>query len=392
MSLEDKSFDRIDETDLQALCTGQEREGKILEFKEAQAGNSEGDRKEFLADVTSFANTSGGHLIFGIKETGGVATEICGISIDDPDAEVLRMENLLTSGVQRRLSGYAIKPLHLRNGKAAIIIRIPRSWALPHRVILGGHDKFYARNSAGKYPLDVPELQASFLLSETTIERIRGFRVDRLARINGGETPVSMPRGPKTVLHVIPLNAFAPGVNLNVSSFENDIRWLPLIHSPGGMSHRHNFDGFVTFSSQRNGEESLNYAQIFRNGSIEAVNASFIREYEGQRLIGGSGWEDSLINVLPSFFQALTRLNVQPPALVMLSALGVKGYTMYVSTILGPEGDPIDRDILMAPEIMVESFSDDPGKILKPAFDTIWNAAGHPRSLSYDEHGERIRH
>lgn len=98
-----------------------------------------------------------------------------------------------------------------------------------------------------------------------------------------------MPRGPKTVLHVIPLNAFAPGVNLNVSSFENDIRWLPLIRSPGGMSHRHNFDGFVTFSSQRNGEESLNYAQIFRNGSIEAVNASFIREHEGQRLIGGAG-------------------------------------------------------------------------------------------------------
>lgn len=142
MSLEDKSFDRIDETDLQALCTGQEREGKILEFKESQPGNSDGDKKEFLADATSFANTSGGHLIFGIKETGGVATEICGISIDDPDAEVLRMENLLRSGVQRRLSRYAIKPLHLRNEKAAIIIRIPRSWALPHRVILGGMTSF----------------------------------------------------------------------------------------------------------------------------------------------------------------------------------------------------------------------------------------------------------
>lgn len=75
----------------------------------------------------------------------------------------------------------------------------------------------------------------------------------------------------------------------------------------------------------------------------------------------------------------------------MLSVLGVKGYTMYVSTILGPEGDPIDRDILMAPEIMVESFSDDPGQILKPAFDTIWNAAGHPRSLGYDEQGRRIQ-
>lgn len=68
MPLEDKPFESIDETDLQALCTGQEREGKTLEFKEMQLGTSDGDKKEFLADVTSFANTSGGHLIFGIKE------------------------------------------------------------------------------------------------------------------------------------------------------------------------------------------------------------------------------------------------------------------------------------------------------------------------------------
>ena len=393
MPLDNKPFENIDETDLQAICTGQEREGKTLEYKAVQLGTSDGDKKEFLADVTSFANTSGGHLIFGIKETGGIATELSGMSIDDPDGEILRMENLLRSGVQRRLSGYAIRPIPLRNGKAAIIIRVPRSWALPHRVVLGGHDKFYARSSAGKYPLDVPELQALFLLSQTTAERIRDFRADRLAHLNANETPVVLPRGPKTVLHVIPLNAFAPGVNLNVSSFENDIRQLPLIRSPGGMSHRHNFDGFVTYSAQRSGEESLNYAQIFRNGSIEAVNASLIREYDGHRLIGGSAWEQSLIDVLPSYFQAQTRLNVQPPALVMLSVLGVKGYTMYVSGIeVGLNGgDPIDRDILVAPEILVENFSDEPGQVLKPAFDAIWNAAGYPRSLSYDERGQRIQ-
>jgi hypothetical protein len=391
MPLDDRPFDSIVETDLQALLNDQEREGKTLEFKEAQPGNSDGDRKEFLADVTSFANTSGGHLIFGIKESGGIATEVCGISVD-PDAELGRMENLLRTGVQHRLSGYAIRAIALQNRKTAIIIRVPRSWALPHRVTLGGHDKFYARNSTGKYSLDVPQLQSLFLLSETTAERIRDFRADRLTRINGNETPVLIPRGPKTILHVIPFSAFTPGTNLNVSAFENDIRALPPIRSPGGgLSHRHNFDGFVTFSSSRDGEESLNYVQIFRSGSIEAVNASLIREHNGQMVIGGYAWEQSLIDKLPSYLQAQSRLNVQLPVFIMLSVLGVKGYSMYVPPGSFDSGDTIDRDMLIAPEIMVEKFDSDAAQILKPAFDVIWNAAGFSGSLSYDSQGQRRR-
>jgi len=33
-----------------------------------------------------------------------------------------------------------------------LVVRSERSWIGPHRVVLKGHDKFYARNSAGNIP------------------------------------------------------------------------------------------------------------------------------------------------------------------------------------------------------------------------------------------------
>lgn len=51
-------------------------------------------------------------------------------------------------------------------------------------------------------------------------------------------------------------------------------------------------------------------------------------------------------------------------------------------------GYPIDRDALISPEILVESFEIDPTKVMRPIFDSIWNAAGWPRSMNYDEAGE----
>ena len=125
-------------------------EGKIREYKEILPDNTDANKKEFLADVSSFSNTSGGHLIFGIKETDGLPTDLLGLSIANIDAEILRLENIIRDGIEPRILSISVQDIPLENMKIILIIYIPRSWALPHRVIFGGHSKFYARNSAGK--------------------------------------------------------------------------------------------------------------------------------------------------------------------------------------------------------------------------------------------------
>ena len=72
------------------------------------------------------------------------------------------------------------------------------------------HSRFYSRNSAGKYPLDVHELRAAFAMSERTAERTRAFRAERLAHVISGETPVAMLDGAKTVLHINSIQRIRP--------------------------------------------------------------------------------------------------------------------------------------------------------------------------------------
>jgi len=70
-------------------------------------------------------------------------------------------------------------------------------------------------------------------------------------------------------------------------------------------------------------------------------------------------------------------LNIDLPVLLFLTLVGVRGYSMT------DEVNTIDRDILLLPEIIIEESYDIIAKdILKPCFDSIWNACGFPRSLN----------
>lgn len=59
---------QIDAAQLEALRADGVREGRQLEYKECLPGNSDDDKREFLADVTSLANAAGGDLIFGVRD------------------------------------------------------------------------------------------------------------------------------------------------------------------------------------------------------------------------------------------------------------------------------------------------------------------------------------
>jgi hypothetical protein len=228
----DKSFADITKLDLEGLISAQVHEGKTIEYKGVLPGGSDGDRKEFLADVSSFSNTIGGHLLYGVQETGGLPIALPGVDAESADKSIQRLESLLRDGIQPRLPGVQIKPIPVSASMVVIVLRIARSWALPHRVIFGGHDKFYGRNATGKYPLDVPELRGLFALSESTAERIRAFRAERVMTAAADDGPVPLGNGPKTILHIVPFGAFAPGVSFNLTPLADDPQPLHRLRPP----------------------------------------------------------------------------------------------------------------------------------------------------------------
>ena len=201
-----KNIDQITEADLQVLIDNEVLEGKTIEYKQELPSNPDSEKKEFLADVSSFANAIGGDLIYGISEdpVTKAPIELTGLDIKNADKEISRLDSMIRDGIEPRMPGVVIQPCSLSNSKTALIIRIPKSWINPHRVTYKGHDKFYARSSNGKYPLDVSELRIAFNLSETLAERIRKFREERISKIYANDMPVPFTNNAKIVLHLIP--------------------------------------------------------------------------------------------------------------------------------------------------------------------------------------------
>jgi predicted HTH transcriptional regulator len=138
-------LDAIPEADLLNLISSGVMEGKTIEYKRELPGGQDVDRKEFLADVSSFANTAGGDLLFGVKAVQGIPTELVVVAAGDLDKELQRLDNLIADGLDPRIR-YAHALVSLAGGRPVPIFRVERSWIAPHRVVFRGHDKFYARS------------------------------------------------------------------------------------------------------------------------------------------------------------------------------------------------------------------------------------------------------
>jgi hypothetical protein len=381
-----KNMSDISEDDLTALISNGVAEGRSIDYKQDLPGNADADKKEFLADVSSFANTVGGDLIFGMDEDQGVPTSITGVQASDLDAVIQRMENMLRSGISPRIR-YEIGTIVTQSGQKVLVIRIERSWSAPHRVVFQNHDKFYGRNASGKYPLDVNELRAAFTLSNTVVERIRSFRTDRIIDITDGRMPMPFVDSPTVVLHCIPLDSFASQTQYDVLPFYENPTWL-LPMGTTSVGRRLNLEGLISYGTH---QPCHTYTQLYRNGVIEAVNGKILaHDYKGRLVIPSISFEQYVFGYLPSCFQALQRLGSGAPVAVALTLLKARGLTMGVDTRGFEMGDPIDKDTIVLPESVVEDLSIPVGKVLRPLFDVVWNACGLPRSENFDSDGNWI--
>src|SRR5258708_1885904 len=98
MTIKSKPLDLVNEADLQALVDNKVREIKTIEYKRSLPGNSDKEKRELLYDISSFANASGGDLIFGMTETDGVASEVSGLERGNIDQDILRLQNITRDG------------------------------------------------------------------------------------------------------------------------------------------------------------------------------------------------------------------------------------------------------------------------------------------------------
>ncbi len=392
-----RSFDDINKAEIDFLVENRVAEVKTLEYKQSLPGSQDSDKKEFLADVSSFANASGGDIIFGIREardengkrTGEpeAVVPLQGITADEAKQQV---ENLVRSGVQPRF------PFHVRaidgydvDGKGFIVlIRIPQSFASPHMVTFKNTSRFYCRNSAGKYQLDVHEIRNAFLATDSQAERIRNFIQDRLAKIMADETPVPLSTPHRLVLHLLPLNPFLARKRLDLAN-DHDLalNFRPI--AAGGWNDRYNLDGFVTYRMEEGTKSCNSYCELFFDGTVEAVYASILRNREGESSsrasVAGISYERYVVQAMRNYVKGFRTLRIDAPIVVSMALLGCKGACL--STNYDLDNEPIDRDVAILPQTQIGNLDEDVPTVMKPMFDAVWNACGHPRSYNYTESG-----
>jgi predicted HTH transcriptional regulator len=98
-----KPIDQITEADLSDLVTDGDSERKTLDYKQQLPDPDDAGKRELLADVSSFANTAGGDLIFGITESAGVPTSVPGVQIADTDHKSLRLDSIIRTRLSPRI-------------------------------------------------------------------------------------------------------------------------------------------------------------------------------------------------------------------------------------------------------------------------------------------------
>ena len=160
------------------------------------------DRKEFFADVSSFANAGGGDIIFGVadkRDGNGKPTEHTGKGRRAGWRQCRMrksadLDDMLRSGIEPRIPGCRIRSIDGFASGPVLVIRIPKSWAGPHMVTFKNLSRFFSRTSAGKQQLDVGEIRSAFTASGDLRAKITAFRTERLGKIVANEGPVDSSR------------------------------------------------------------------------------------------------------------------------------------------------------------------------------------------------------
>lgn len=395
------SLETIFAESIRQLVANAYAERRTLDYKRDLPGSTDSARKDFLADVCSFANSEGGTILYGIDEERdadgrptGRPKSVHGVDSQGLDRVLLGLDSMIRDGIDPRVPAVEWKTLdNVEPGKHVVALRIPRSWTRPHMVTFRGTSRFYARNGSGKYQLDVGEIKSAVLAEHTIGDRLRRVRVDRLDSILRGDGPVPLLDGAKIVLHLLPLASFSPGARVSLQAVEAMQPMPRPMSVRTGCSRAYNADGIAIYEMS---VPSQGYIQVFRDGTLELVEA---KELGGRRdeqnpfadanTISPERFEGLLVAGLDTLREMQRQLDVPLPSSVLLSVMNARGLFVY------PPGShkssypvkPIERDHLVFPDELLVVPATASAAVLRPAFDMLWQASGRPGSPFYDADG-----
>lgn len=140
---------RINLEYIQSLIDNKIKESIILDYKRELTNNN-----EISKDISAFANTSGGRIIYGIDEIDYLPSSINWI---DNKGIKEKIESVILTNIQPEIKGYDIYSIENPNNlsHAIFVVDIPESPDAPHMA----NNKYYIRRNFKSEPMEDLEVK-----------------------------------------------------------------------------------------------------------------------------------------------------------------------------------------------------------------------------------------
>jgi len=243
------------QADIQSLIDNNVEESVHLDFKAAPAlDKSEKKKEEISKDVSSFANSDGGIIVYGVSEN----KEHCAESLSFVDGNEFTkewLEQVINSKINQRIKGIEIIPVRFDNSvsKTVFVVRVPRSSNAPH---MCSDHRFYRRFNFSSVPMEEYEVRDLFNRRSPSSMSILNFRAYHAE----AEKTKQMPKTPEDYAEW----SFAATVGNNGKEIEKDFKLNIYLTAENGLSfHDISWDAV---------KDNVNYT-LWKNGvKISAIS------------------------------------------------------------------------------------------------------------------------
>lgn len=413
MPLDYKPLREVKTQDIQDLIDNKVREHQSLDYKQAMYGRADADVRDMLKDVCSIANASGGHILIGIEEGGtedGLPVKAEGI--EDAGNEALRLISSCLSNIQERIPALDAHSVPLPNGRAVLLVRVPRSLRVPHQITYKGLFQCWKRHGTRNSEMSLAEIREACRQTEQLEQKLEDFLEHRKRDVFafGGDAPCY-------TMSATPL-LFRPGFfNTRYESIRNILKNPPEQDSRGwGLPSRAKLQ--PSFNGLIHDLAGIRRVEIFRNGHVQF----FVRVEQDTNMcqvtpidehwkpplaLDGPVRRNSAFALLPvpvieyfvnflRFVQALALHSgegASTPWIVRLGMYSFKGWGLLERS---PEEDYGRYNELHAlwdqPNLEVDpyevSMEEMPEKNALPGLERIWNAFGYESVPYFDAEGK----
>lgn len=374
--------DLLTAIDIQRLVDNGIKETKSLDYKMNLSLSKDSEKKEFLNDITSFYNTDGGCLIFGIEEkkdekgqNTGEPERIVGIQIDNKDKLFQQIEDLVRSNTDPAIAFIILHVVEVGvNNDKVLILGIPKGLGLPSMVTFNDTNRFYRRKNTGKYLVDIYELNDMFMKNQVLKDKALAYRNERIKKILNRESFPSLDITRFCVIHIIPFSFLdEKGVEIS-SAYNMNIGTLMLpMGKRSGATSLYNIDGYAAYDMNTHS----GYMQIIRNGVIELYSTQvfFNQDIQGKTIdcISGEHSYKSIIESISDSLKTLRQFRLEEPFLVSIYFYNMKN--LYFCLQDGSRRQ-INYPTISLPFITLTTYDSNLQLALKPLFDILWQCAG----------------